>query len=325
MVAIENCIRIIFDQELTSTSLAFVLRSLPYISFTNNSSLYPYIQYQLLQTAVELAFQRYLSINNLPFEKIRGNPFTQPERYLLHLGGHKTLIHAQMINSKRAIDHFLKNPSLLLNHTLSFYSPQFEENRNPQNLHVFAFILASFARTLTETQRAILSGMPACWTYVLPERLRRPVLWKPLNPISIQSKKLTPLTVEIGGQDHEKRFISKLLEIYPNRENILGENFYSLTYIRSSRIPEGTISIHLKSDIRTITIPPERWKNTWIYGKEIFFMGYLTDSQLERLKARLSTSNRKTTASLMLSPKQLHPLQALFKQLRRWSDSAGKL
>jgi hypothetical protein len=319
------CLRLKFSQEITRTSLAYVLRSLPYLFFSQNRELYHYLQFCTLQTAAELAFQRCLMDDNVPFEKILASPFTQPDRLILQLGGRRTTIHAQLITSNRTINRLAKDASLLLDQKipvrdllLSHLPP------SKASLHVFCFILAKYARSKEDAHHAILAGKPVYWLHLLPLRWRKPARWKPLDPLAIEANLGEPLSLELGGQDHRRDFSIETIDLNPGVVTQLTTRFYSLCYLHSSRLPEGNITIFSQSNQRSLKITPDRWRNAWLYGKEIFFMGYLTSQELRVLLSQLSFTHSQASSSNSFTASHLHPLDDLFKQLLLWSNSGFK-
>jgi hypothetical protein len=64
--------------------------------------------------AVELAFRRYLSEQNISFDVKGALPFTEHERYDVTLGGHRCEIKSYLISQRDQISQVKHNPQLVL-------------------------------------------------------------------------------------------------------------------------------------------------------------------------------------------------------------------
>jgi hypothetical protein len=81
MLSISDLIHLPYTRDLTEGGIAYALRSLPYTYSRAGSSLYDRLRRMVASAAAELAFRRYLSEQNIPFEVKGARPFTEPERY----------------------------------------------------------------------------------------------------------------------------------------------------------------------------------------------------------------------------------------------------
>jgi hypothetical protein len=315
MPAPPSLIRIPFTPELTHPSLAYALRSLSILNFTQSNELLRALQAQAIQTAIELAFQRCLTERNVPFEKTLPAPLSQPERAGLRLGGRQTAIHTRHIRSKMAMQRYTKDPSLFFEKSSPAQAIyQNDDAHSSAGLHVFALVLASFARSRREASQAIASGHPVYWLYLLPEAWRKPHRWKPLAPLSIKAKLASPLKLEIGGQDRSNHYRIASLDINTRQEASLSEAFYSLSYLHTERLPESSLEICSTPASKTMRVTPDRWRNAWIYGQEIFFTGYLERPDW------LAWQSKRRDGNADQAPR-LSPLENLFQRVVKWHGS----
>jgi len=68
----------------------------------------------LAGVAVELAFRRYLTQQNIPFDIKGATPFTDPDRNDVSLGGHRCDIKSFLISDRTQITSLRADPELIL-------------------------------------------------------------------------------------------------------------------------------------------------------------------------------------------------------------------
>jgi hypothetical protein len=92
--------------------------------------------------AVELAFRRHLSAQNVPFEVREGTPFRQPEHFNLALGGHRCDVISYLISRPNQLAQLRQDPANLLQAPALIPLDQFSaEGHKPDDLYVFAFLV----------------------------------------------------------------------------------------------------------------------------------------------------------------------------------------
>jgi hypothetical protein len=301
-----------FTQELTLTSLLYSLRGLHSFPALPSNQLLQSLQTLAIQSAAELAFQRYLAYRGIPFEKTTPAPLSHPEQSSFRLGGRLAAIHTHVVHS---LNHLQNDASLYLKPWPSRQTPLL--NSHPladAGLHIFALVLTSFARSRREASQSKAASQPVYWLYPLPERWRKPAIWKPLTPLSIQTKLDQPLVIEIGGRERDNRYKVVALELKPKQEAFLDSEFYSLSFLHTERLPGASLEIHSIPASKTLRITPDRWRNAWIYGQKILFMGYLEKPDWHAWQRDFGQGNANQL------PK-LNSLEYLFQNVVKWYRS----
>ena len=87
MLTASDLIRLPYTPDLTEGGIEYALRSLSYTYDRMGGSPYERLRRIVAGVAVELAFRRYLSQQNIPFDVKGATPFTDPDRYDVALGG----------------------------------------------------------------------------------------------------------------------------------------------------------------------------------------------------------------------------------------------
>ena len=115
MLTPSDLIRLPYTPDLTESGIAFALRSLAHSFDHKGSSPYDRLRRDVANVAVELAFRRYLSQQNIPFEVKAATPFTDHERYDVTLGGRRCDLKSYLISHRAQIAEMRRNPAVLLN------------------------------------------------------------------------------------------------------------------------------------------------------------------------------------------------------------------
>jgi hypothetical protein len=172
--------------------------------------------------------------------------------------------------------------------------------------------------------KAVASDQPVALIHILPEAWARPGNWISLERLALKSECGKPITVEIGGQDTGRNFITSMLELPPRQRIWVDKSYHSLAYLRAQRSPEARIGIHCPLHGEPYLIPAHAWGNLWVYGMDILFTGWLTHEEFRR-KARVLNAGARTLQmdrtrikNLLVPVSGLNPLGRLLDKVRRW-------
>jgi hypothetical protein len=275
--------------------------------------------------AVELAFRRYLSENDIPYEVVGAVPFTDPERYDVSLGGHRCDIKSFLITHRDQITEMRKNPGVLLDAPALVASDQHAgEGHSDQDLYIFAFLAGLVAASQEDLKKAVAAGKPYYLVHAMPKEWCRPKTWRPLGPVTLKSESEAPLTVEIGGQDEGRGFLTRIVELPPRTRVTIAESFYAVASIHVQHPTEARLGIHSSQMKETHVIHPLDWGNIWVHGMEIFLAGYLSRDGFRRSAELIAQGTRvfqyehTKTKNLAVKIAELRPLADLFARVREW-------
>jgi hypothetical protein len=282
--------------------------------------------------AVELAFRRYLGDHGIPFKAIETSPFSHTDPFNTSLGGHRCIVTSHLITHRNQIKQIRRDPGRLLPAPALVALNQFAgENHRPDDLHVFAFLLGLAAASQADVKRAILAGQPIHLIHPLPGSWARPGNWVPLEKLAMKSESETPITLEIGGQDSGRNFLTFTMEL-PSRQRVLvKKDFHSLAYIHALRRPEARVGIHSPNRGEPYIIPPYAWNNLRFYGMDIFLAGWITHEEFRR-KARVLNAEAQVfqyghtlEKNLFVRAGELNPLGLFLKKVRQWEAEVGSI
>jgi len=99
MITASDFLQLPYTPDLTEGGIAYAIRSLPYTYDRMGGSPYDRLRRIVAGVAVELAFRRHLSQQDIPYDVKGATPFTDPDRYDVSLGGHRCDIKSFIISN----------------------------------------------------------------------------------------------------------------------------------------------------------------------------------------------------------------------------------
>jgi hypothetical protein len=319
MLNVNHILRLPYTPDLTEGGIAYALRSLTY-SFDRAGNLpYERLRRTVANAAVELAFRRYLSQQDIPFEVQTATPFTDSERFDVALDGRRCDLKSYLISHREQAAQMRRNPEILLNAPALVPSDHHaREGHRRDDLYIFAFLAGLIAASQDDLKKAIAAGQPHYLVHVMPEEWRKPLSWNPLGALTLKSDSEEELLIEVNGQDSARETMRKTVSLPPKTKVTVDESFYSVTSIHVRRIPDAKIGIRCETMKEAHIVQPLEWGNIWVYGMDIFFAGYISYEEFGQfakplpINARTFQYEHTKVKNLALPVSNLKPLQNLF-------------
>jgi hypothetical protein len=329
MLTSSNFVRLPYPPDLTEGGVAFALRSLLYSFDHTSAALYQRLRRITAEVAVELAFRRHLSQQDIPFEVMPAAPFTDPDKFSVTLGGHRCDIKSFLISHRDQIAEMRRSPDVMLNAPALVPSDHhIMDGFSDNDLYVFAFVCGLTAASQADLQKVSGSGQPHYLIHAMPAGWRKPLKWNPLGPLVLKSDSEAEMLVEVSGQDAGRGFLTREVNLPPKMRAIVEDSFYSVTAIHVKNMPAGRLGILSPAFREGHVITPLEWGNIWVYGMEIILMGFISRGEF-RQRAKFMAQNtrvfqfdRTKTKNLFVPVSSLNPLPDLFARVKDWQ--AGK-
>ncbi len=325
MISANNFIKLPYTPDLTEGGIQYATRSLHYTYDRMGGSLYSRLRRIVGGVAVELALRRYLGEREIPFDVKGATAFTEPDHYDLSLGGHRVDVKTFVMSKRNQISSIRRNPGLVLRAPALLPEDQFvAANHTDQDLYLFAFLLGLTTNSPEDIQKADLAGQRLYLIHPLKSEWARPATWLHLGQISLKSECTVPFTVEFGGLNGEREFITQRVTLEPLKREVVDLPFYSISYMHIDGIPDARVGLHSGDRGETYLIQPHEWGNIWIYGMEIWLAGYMAREEFRRKASVIYAGSRvfqysKTqTKNLSVPVADLRPLEELFEQVKDW-------
>lgn len=325
MLTLSDLIHLPYTRDLTEGGIAYAVRSLPYTYNRMGGSQYDRLRRIVAGVAVELAFRRYLSEHDIPFDVKGATPFTDPDHYDVSLGGRRCDIKSFLITYRHQISEMQRDATIVLKAPALVPSDQNAgEGYSDKDLFLFAFLPGLIAASSDDMKKVLEAKQPHYLMHVMPEAWTRPVMWMPLGALTLKSDSEQTQIVEIGGQDEGREMRSRVVAIPPRTRIQIEDGFFSVSYIHIRSAPNARIGIHSPARKDTCIVEALDWGNIWVYGMEILFTGYLTREEFKRRAsfvqagARVFQYDRTRTKNLAVPVSELKPLSELFGHVKAW-------
>ncbi|HBG74975.1 MAG: hypothetical protein A2X25_07265 [Chloroflexi bacterium GWB2_49_20] len=328
MISKSDLIRLNYTPDLTEAGILYTCQWLAGSTRNLEDNPYNFLRQKIGQVAVGLALRRLLAERQVPFQTMDMEPFTDPRQRDLSLGGHRLNLNSYLLNRRDQIRNLKAEPAELLQASALVPLDQFvKEGQTSGDIHLFAFLLALAATSQADRHKLEAAEDPHYYLATLPKNWSQPQPWIPLHPLVLKSEADHPVTVELGGLNAGRNFISAQIQLLPGTRTSVTEQFYSLAYIHILDHPKARIGVHsprfaLRS--QTHIIHPGEWGNVWVYGMDIWLTGWLTLDEYRRKSFVLPAGqhtyqySRTRFKNLCVPMTELRPLEELFEQVCIW-------
>ncbi len=327
MISTSDFIHIPYTRDLSEGGIAYAVRSLAYTYNRMGGTSYDRLRRIVAGVAVELAFRRYLSEQNVPFDVKGATPFTDPDHYDVSLGGRRCDIKSFLITYREQISEMRRNPQIVLNAPALYPSDQnAAEGHSNNDIYLFVFLSGLVAASQESMKKVIEASQPHYMIHAMPEVWARPSKWISLGALTLKSDSEQSQIVEIGGQDAGREIRSQIVEIPPGTRVRVDDGFHSLAYIHSRTIPNARLGIHSPRRKESHIIEASDWGNIWVYGMDILLAGFLTREEFNARAgfihegARVFQYDRTRTKNLAVTVSELKPIAELLARAKRWSE-----
>ncbi len=325
MLTPSDLIRLPYTPDLTEGGIAYACRSLPHTYDRMGGSSFDRLRRIVAGVAVELAFRRYLSGQNIPFDIKGATPFTDPDRYDVSLGGRRCDLKSFLITHRDQITLLRRDLGPALDAPALVPLDQYSRDGHADNdLYLFAFLTGLIAASPDDMQKASEAGQPTYLIHTMPKTWTRPHNWIPLGQLALKSESDETLMLEIGGQDSGREFVTRSVELPPHTRVEIDTNFYSLAYVHVKSRPGARLGINSPSLKETYVIEAIAWSNIWVYGMDIYLAGWISREDFRRRAhlihegSRVFQYNLTRTKNLAVPVSELKPLSELFERVRNW-------
>ena len=319
MITPSDLLRLPYTPDLTEGGIEYALRSLANTYEREGRSPYDRLRHLVANVAVELAFRRHLSQNDIPFDVKAAAPFADRERYDVFLGGRRCDVKSYFISHRGQITQIRRDPSTLMGAPALVPSDQHARDGHSYNdIYIFAFLTGLTAASQADLKKAIEAEQPHYLVHAMPEKWRKPVTWSPLGRLALKSESDEELILEVNGQDEGREMKRAVVSLPPGTKVTLDESFYSITSLHVRRVPEARVGIRCEAIKEAHVVSPLEWGNLWVYGMDVFLTGFISYEEFgQRAHTVLPNSKvfqyeRTRVKNLSVPISSLKPMQRLF-------------
>jgi len=327
MMNVDDLVHIPYTPDLTDGGITVACRSLPHMYNHMDGSSFDRLRRTAASVAVELAFRRYLTQQNIPFDVKGAEPFTDPDRYDVLLGGHRCDLKSFLISHRTQISALRADPGLALKALALVPLDQYSADGHAENdIYLFAFLTGLIAASPDDVKKAMSAAQPVYLIHTMPKTWIRPQTWIPLGPLVLKSESDETLSIVIGGQDASREFFTGTLDLPPHTRREVDGDFYSVVFVHVKSRPDARLGIYSPSRKETYLVDPGQWSNIWIYGLDIYLTGWISHAEFRQRASlvqegsRVFQYDRTRIKNLAVSISDLKPLSELLDRVREWKE-----
>jgi hypothetical protein len=330
MISAADFIHLPYTKDLTEGGIAYAIRSLPYTYDRMGGSPFDRLRRIVAGVAVELAFRRYLTEQDIPFDVKGATPFTEPDRYDVSLGGHRCDIKSFLITHREQISDMRHNPEIILKAPALVPSDQHVAAGHTDNdLYLFAFSSGLIAASQADLKKVMDSDQPYYLLHAMPDSWCRPTNWNPLGRLVLKSESNATQQMEIAGQDESREFLTRTVELQPRTRVEILDAFFSISSIHIKSSARARIGLRSETRKETYLINPADWGNIWVYGIDILLAGYIgrrdfsQQASFVQPGSRVFQYNRTRAKNLAVPVSDLKPLLHLLQRVQEWDSKVS--
>ena len=282
----------------------------------------------IAEVGSELAFRRYLTLNKVPYTNLEANPFSDPDRFVILLGGRRCKLINFILTPEDQFKQVRVNLGILLDaqalvskeHSTFSYS-------TPDDIYIFSFLNAKVTPDNLTTKQAFRTSQPIFLVHTLSRPWSSVDRRVSLGLLTFDSENSPSIKLDVNGLDLDRLPKTETVEVGPSKGKKLLRDYYTLNYLSTLEIPNKSVQLHSSSLSQTHFILPMDWKNLWVYGMEIIFTGYLTREEYHNRAKKLLPGSHvfqedcTKEENLALPIRELRTLSHLFDQAKIWRKS----
>ncbi len=187
----------------------------------------------------------------------------------------------------------------------------------PEDILVFGYVLALVASTPEENVRAQSKGLPLRLLYPLPAAWQR---WPYPQSLALKYEGPGSLSLTLHGQTEQGWGAYDLA--LPEKQRLTTEpRWVELYALSTAALPEGRLGVSRPGGSSPLIVSPTQWGNVWLYGLEVWWLGYLTRRAFDQQARRLPSGTDKGAGVRLGQAAYGVPLHAL----RPMDDLAARL
>ncbi|TES90465.1 MAG: hypothetical protein E3J88_04060 [Anaerolineales bacterium] len=325
MAASKDFIQLPCSQDLIQAGTASVIRSLVQPGGRQADTRFDRLRYEVVDKAIDLAFRRLLTDEEVPHQLVEPISFSQPDTFDVAFGGRRCVFFGMLVSQREEISKFHSDLGYLAKEKVYIRESQRPSAYRDVDVYIFAFLTGLVTRSQQELLKAVAASEPVCLLFPMPDEWTAPDEWASLGPLALKGDISEPLPVTLYGQDGKRGYLQETMKL-PSRERIqLEAKFNTLSVIEPARLPEGPVGVYSPRLQETLLVYPFQWGNVWVYGMCITLVGYISQGDFNRQADRLPAGNRVVgnprleEEAFSLSINDLKSIKDLFSRAEKWA------
>jgi hypothetical protein len=324
----DDIIQLPCSEDLIQAGTAYVTRSLVEPGGRPANPDFDHLRAGVVDKAVELAFRRLVTEEDIPHQLIESVIFSQPDTFDVAFGGRRCVLSGMVICRREEINRVHNDLDSLVKGMVYLRESRRSGATRDVDLYIFAFLTGLVTRSRQELQKALNASQPVHLIFPMTDDWAAPPQWDSLGTLTLKGDITAPVSMTLTGQDRHRGYLQSNVEV-PSRERVqVEQDFNTLNVLQTAMLPDGPVGVHSPRLNETLLVSPYQWGNVWVYGMRIFLVGYISQGDFYRQAESLPPGSRvpgdpsldEEVSSIPASA--LKPMEDLFVRAENWAQQS---
>lgn len=308
-------VRLDYPSAWTAAAVQAALEALPWLVGRRARLSAPRLRQLVKDRVALLALLRWLAEGHLPYQ-MAGTPLAQLGREPVRVQGRRLYPFATLVPHRSVIRRLRRRPEAEGWATVPEARWQSAEAQ-PEDILVFGLVLALVARDAAESQKALERGLPVRLVFPMPGDWHR---WPRPQRVTLKYEGPGGLPLTLHGQS-EEALAAYPVALPPGQRLAPDPRWLELYALSTEHLPQGRVGVLRQGAKTPLVIRPAQWANLWLYGLEVWWLGYLPRRAFAQQARRLPPGSLKGMGVRLGQVAYGVPLSAL----RPMEDLAARL
>ncbi len=266
-------VRLSYRSEWTAAAVEAVLEALPWVADQRTTLTTPRLRQLVKDQVGLLALMHWLAEAGLPY-RLGASPLARIGREPVWVGGRRLFFFSTLIARREVLRPLRRQPGPLLAQAGWATIPA-ERLRapgdQPEDALVFGYVLALVTDTLAEARRAHARGHPVRLVFPWKAEKGR---WAAPQALALKYEGPGALRLTLHGHT-ETAYAAASFDLPEGERRITPQRWRTVYALSIEQIPTGRVGIAPPGG-RPVVVTPSQWGNLWLYGLEVWLLGYLS-------------------------------------------------
>ncbi len=266
-------VRLPYQGEWTAAAVAAVLEALPWLAERRTAVTVPRLRQLVKDQAALLALMHWLAQGAVPYT-VETFPGTLPGRAPLWVAGRRLFPQAVLLSHRAGIQALRQHPEQAQQRAWATVpEPRLRAlGGAPEDLFVFGLVLGLVAQHPQHTPRLLAKALPLRLIFPLPLARRR---WPGEAWLSLKYEGPGTLSLVLYGRRAGKA-VRYPVDLRAGERQRLEQPWGALYALVTEQVPAGRVGVGSTLWAQPLVVPAQAWGNLWLYGMEVWWLGYLS-------------------------------------------------
>jgi len=325
MISPSDFVNLKYSNDLTQAGIDYLCQVLPYEQLHSGKIKIDEIREIVCESAIELAFRRYINLHQIPHAIYVEKLYTNPLRSEIAIGGRRCKLISKTLTQKRQIRNIRKSPEALMKEPATIREEVFSSDFITDNdILIFCYLNALITPNYQSIGSVSSANLPIFLVHTMPQKWSNPNKWARFEDLSIEGRTKREQYLGLTGLDDQRQILIEDITLSSNSQYSIQKNFFTLSFIHTNTLPENQITLRNQTLGEYRSINPKNWMNIWIYGLEIIIAGYITLGEFRNVAedstifSRIIDPRNSQIETCSIPIGKMHSIEELISRVKTW-------